>query len=223
MSPTNKNFALIILVTVNGVLICISNIVAIKIVRVGEVDFAASALIYAFTFFITDVISEVWGKSYAKFAVWSGVISNILMTLLIFVTIHLPESPIWSLQNEFSSILGAVPRTVIASLLAYTISQNLDLFIFHKIKERTSGRMLWLRNNASTMISQLADSFVFFFVGFFWIIPIETLVSLAIAQYLIKVVIAIIDTALIYPARKFLLNGVGKNEKERSTTDAQNP
>lgn len=194
-----KSSILILLVCLNGVLLATSNIVASKIVNVGGLTFAASALIYAFTFLITDIISEIWGERHAKWAVNAGMISIALMSGLIFIAVSLPPASIWTQQQEFEGILGSVPRIVLASLIAYAVSQHIDVYLYNKLRKVTGGKYLWLRNNASTIVSQFVDTVIFFGIGFASSLPFSTLIAVAAAQYAVKVVVALVDTALIYP------------------------
>ncbi len=95
-------------------------------------------------------------------------------------------------------MLGAVPRIVLASMVAYLLSQHHDVFAFHFWKRVTQGRFLWLRNNASTMVSQGIDTVLFITIAFIGVIPTNVLLNMIVAQYVIKIVIAIVDTPLCY-------------------------
>jgi hypothetical protein len=99
------------------------------------------------------------------------------------------------------AIFSLMPRIAIASLIAYLISQYHDIWAFHFWKEKTGGRHLWLRNNLSTLISQLLDSLIFTLMAFAGTLPFTELIQIIITTYLLKLVVALIDTPFIYLGR----------------------
>ncbi len=104
-------------------------------------------------------------------------------------------------QPHLSALFGFMPRIALASMAAYLISQMHDVWAFHAIKERTGGRMLWLRNNASTMISQLLDSSIFCIIAFWGLFPMNVFMEILLSTYIIKVAVAALDTPFMYLAR----------------------
>ena len=100
------------------------------------------------------------------------------------------------LMNQFNIVLGQSARVVFASLTAYLISQLNDVFLFHKLKEKTKGRLKWLRNNASTMASQLIDTAIFITIAFYGVVP--NLAWMIFSQYFIKFCLALLDTPFFY-------------------------
>lgn len=108
-----------------------------------------------------------------------------------------------SIHQSMDTLFNFTPRFVLGSLLAYLISQSFDVWIFHVIKHRTEGRHLWLRNNVSTMLSQLIDTSIYGLVVWWGIVDLETAVKLAMAKYVFKVLIALIDTPFLYAARNW--------------------
>jgi hypothetical protein len=105
------------------------------------------------------------------------------------------------IHNAFNTLFNFTPRFVFGSLLAYYISQTFDVWMFHYVKEKTKGKHLWLRNNVSTMCSQAIDTFVYSLVVWWGIVDLQTAIMLGLAKYLIKVLIALIDTPFIYLGR----------------------
>ena len=179
-------------------LIVVSNITASKLVSFYGLVVPVAVIAYPITFLITDVVSEVYGKRTAQMIVNAGFWAMIGATMLIFLTVYIPPAPFWKDQIEFQKVLGSVPRIVTASLVAYLISQNHDLFAFHFWKKVTRGRHLWLRNNASTMVSQLIDTAVFISIAFFGVVSNEILFHMIISQYIVKLLIALADTPFCY-------------------------
>jgi len=192
-----KRFGIAIAYASFAGVIAVSNIIASKIVTFGPFVVPAAVLMYASSFLITDVISEVWGKRYAYLAVIGGLFANMFLILGCSIAIAWPPAPFWKSQEAFASILGAVPRIVIASIIGYIISQTHDVIAFHFWKKKTHGKHLWFRNCASTTVSQFLDTTVFITIAFWGIAPVLPLI---IGQYLVKVIVALSDTPFCYLA-----------------------
>jgi uncharacterized integral membrane protein (TIGR00697 family) len=173
----------------------IAAVLASKVVMFAGVVFPAGIIAYSVTFLMSDTISEIWGRKAANTVVISGFISLVVVFVLIRVSIVMPAAPFWQMQDAFSGLLGSSSRIIIASLTAYLISQYHDVWLYHLLKNKTSGRFLWLRNNASTAVSQLMDSVIFIVIAFYGVMPI---VPLILGQWLIKLVIAALDTPFVY-------------------------
>lgn len=202
MSKETKVFLLLSSVFVT--LLVVSNIIASKIIMVGELFAPAAVLCYALTFAISDTLAEVWGKEKTKFVVRVGLIVSIISAIMIKLAIIMPAAPFWESQEEYSFILGSNLRIVFASMIAYLVSQHHDVWAFHFWKNKTNGKYLWVRNNLSTLFSQIIDTVIFIFVAFYGTgAPIVTMI---ISQYVIKLVIALADTPIVY-----LMVGVIKN------------
>jgi queuosine precursor transporter len=206
----NKQDKLLLLTGIFFTALFVSNVISVKLFALGSIVITAGILTYPLTFLITDSISEVYGKSTAKKVVLIGLFTNLLMLVFFFGAINLPAAGFWDMQAEFEMILGAVPRMVAASLIAYFISQLFDVHLFHKLKQLTNGRHLWLRNNGSTLSSQLLDSVIFITIAFAGTMPVGALLTMIVTQYFVKLVIAIGDTPLIYLTVKWLK----KDDKE---------
>ena len=106
-----------------------------------------------------------------------------------------------SIHNAFATIVDYTPRFIFGSLLAYYVSQHFDVWAFHKIKSLTGERWLWLRNNGSTLSSQIVDTTIYSLVAWWGIVDLVTALQLGAAKYLFKIIIAGIDTVFIYWAR----------------------
>ncbi|WP_136717626.1 queuosine precursor transporter [Halorientalis salina] len=160
-----------------------------------------AALAYAVTFFASDCYTELYGKRAAQVVVNVGFFMNFVLLLLVWSTIAAPvagNSPVGA--GAFQQVLGASTGVVVASLLAYLVSQNWDVIVFHRIRELTDGDALWLRNVGSTATSQLLDTVIFVTVAFvvFQGVPLELALSLMVGQYLFKLLIAVVDTPFVY-------------------------
>lgn len=177
-------------------LVVIANITAGKIVNFWGLAVPAAVIIYAATFLVTDIITEVWGKGEARKAIWLGFYANLVLVLYIFIAIRWEAMPFAEeYSKKFAEVLGIVPRIVVASMIAYLISQHHDVWAFHFWREKTKGRFLWLRNNASTLVSQAIDTSLFITIAFWGLFPIGGLI---LGQYIAKVLIALLDTPFCY-------------------------
>jgi uncharacterized integral membrane protein (TIGR00697 family) len=170
-------------------------VLASKIIRIGPLVVPAGVLAYSLTFLITDVISEIWGKERAQTVVIGGFITLVLVFVLTGISILWPPASFWPHQQEYETILGSSARIMIASLTAYLFSQYHDVWAFHFWRRVTTERFLWLRNNASTIVSQLLDSVVFITIAFYGVMPLTPLI---LGQWVVKVGIAALDTPLVY-------------------------
>jgi uncharacterized integral membrane protein (TIGR00697 family) len=162
--------------------------------------FAASATVfpYALSFWITDFVTETHGRGMATRFVLVGFGVILLANVLFRVAVAVPPAPGYAHQEAFALVFSLSPRLFAAGLGAYLISQFLDVHIFHFLRQRTRGRHLWLRNNASTLLSQFTDTLVFISLAFHGVI--DNLLPLVFGQYLIKATIALADTPLLYAA-----------------------
>ena len=165
------------------------------------------AIMYSGIYFATDLLSEKYGRREANRAVILGALANIaVMLTLVLSTFFLPSDVADSadeVHNAISTLAVYSPIFVIGSITAYLISQLFDVWIFHKIKSITGTRMLWLRNNLSTLLSQALDTFIYTFV---WILAgqldFSTAAAIALSKYIFKFAIAILDTIFIYMLRE---------------------
>lgn len=167
----------------------------------------AAVFAYAITFFASDCYTELYGKRAAQVLVNAAFAMNFLVLALVWSTILAPAAPSSIDPGAFELVLGASTNIVAGSLLAYVVSQNFDVIVFHAIKERTGGERLWLRNVVSTGASQLLDTVIFVGIAF-WAMPAlfgvgpqlpgAVVVSLMVGQYLLKLLIAVLDTPFVY-------------------------
>lgn len=182
-----------------GIFLCsliIANVLSAKVVSLWGLVIPAAVVAYPLTFLMTDVIGEIWGKEQANKTVKLGFICQLISLALIGLAILLPVAPFADNQAEFQSIMGQSFRVVGASLVAYLIAQFNDVLIFHKLKDKTNGKHKWLRNNVSTMTSQLLDTAIFITIAFIGTVP-NIWVMIA-SQYLIKCIYALLDTPIFY-------------------------
>ena len=165
-------------------------------------EISVGILPYPITFLITDIISEVYGKRKANQVVTAGIFASFFSLLIVYVADIVPATSWSPIDNSlFSSVFGATAIAVFASMMAYLLAQYIDIHIFHFWKRLTKGKHLWLRNNCSTFLSQFVDTFtVLLLLCSFGKIEWHLFGSLLLGGFLFKVLVAALDTPLLYAA-----------------------
>jgi len=179
-------------------------------------EISVGILPYPITFLITDIISEVYGKRKANQIVTIGIFSSLFSMLIVFVSGIVPATD-WSPVSDtlFNKVFGATAIAVLASMLAYLFAQYIDIQLFHFWKRLTKGKHLWLRNNFSTFLSQFVDTFtVLILLCSFGKIEWKLFSSLLLSGFLFKVLIAALDTPLLYLAVYAFRNRFGLAMRE---------
>ena len=196
------------LFVISAVATVLANIEVVIIVDAFSMEQTLGNVLFAVTFLITDILSECEGKKYANKSVILGVFSSVFFLVLSQSwLLYKPAETDWA-HESISTVFGNTPRIIIASLMVYLISQLFDVWLYHKwwnFTEKKSGdkrKFLWLRNNGSTLISQLINTFLFNFLAFVGIYDIKTIVSIAFSGYIIYVFTSLLDTPALYIARK---------------------
>ncbi len=200
--------------------ILLANLQGPKLTIILGMQTSLGVIFYSSIFFATDLLSEKYGRKEANRAVLIGfcvsaIIVLMLSLALLFQPSDQPNTTEFSqrIHESFENILDFTPRFVFGSLFAYLISQSLDVWLFHKIREKTQGRWLWVRNNGSTMISQLVDTFLYSFVVWWGVVDLETALQLGAVKYGFKLAIAAFDTPFIYWARSWNSQGPANPEE----------
>ncbi len=187
-----------------------ANIQVLKTVQLFGLVATLGNILYGSIFLATDILSEVYGKKAARRGVWLGFIGMTLMTLWMQIGLKFIPDVSDFAQDALSTIFGLMPRVAAGSMVAYLISQHHDVFAFHFWKNRTRGRFLWLRNNASTMVSQAIDSIIFCAIALWGLFDIKTWLQILATTYFLKWFVAAIDTPFIYLARRLSQTVVAK-------------
>ncbi len=203
-----------------------ANYLAAKIAVLGKIApnitllVPAGVVAYAVTFTATDIIGEVYGRKAASTAVMIGLFVQFLIMFYSLIALLMPTAPFQQNYNVFfNKVYGVTPNIAFASVLAYLVSQNHDVWAFHFWKRLTRGKWLWLRNNASTIVSQLIDTTIFITLAFGVFpailggvsIPWSLIPFTILGQYIVKVIIALFDTPFVY-AGVYLLKRLGLHE-----------
>jgi hypothetical protein len=188
----------------------LANLQGPKLTEVMGMQTSIGVILYSGIYFATDLLSERYGKREANRAVMIGFAVSIIIIVMISLSLQFAPSTnaktaefANNIHQAMATLFNFTPRFVLGSLLAYLISQSFDVWIFHLIKVKTNGKHLWLRNNLSTLLSQLIDTTIYGLVVWWGIVDLTTAIQLAGAKYVFKVLIALIDTPFIYLARNW--------------------
>ena len=218
-------------------LFVLSSPIALEWLWGSQIVLTSGIITYPLTFLLTDLVSEFWGKARADLMVFIGFLLSLVMLMIITLAKALPPAEVWQIgaqhakffhpeyyiHNASGGILGVASQAaqaafsfsfeapgllLLASMLAYLAAQLLDNYLFHFWKKVTKGRHLWLRNNASTWVSQLIDTVIVngIFLYFYWKMPWfeateekpVTILQIILSTYVCKLLIAFFDTPLIY-------------------------
>lgn len=185
--------------------IVISNIQSVKLIEVFGMTTVLGNIAYSNIYLATDILTEQYGKTIANKSILYGFLAMFIFTLLMLFSLSYEPSIFDVSQDSYVLVFKIIPRISIASLMAFLISQYLDIFLFVKIKNRYNK--LWLSNNGGTIISQLVDTMVFILIGYYGTVPFNVLLSMALTMYVLKVIIAASDTGFLYIAKKIKVKG----------------
>tara|TARA_B100002051_G_C16599076_1_gene566988 strand:- start:231 stop:971 length:741 start_codon:yes stop_codon:yes gene_type:complete len=170
---------------------------------------ALGTILFASTFLCTDILSEYFGKEKARINIVIGFCAFLFMTLLMIITIGFkPSSEDW-IQESLTNVFTPMTRFFIASMIAYLISQYFDVWLYNYIKNATNKKYLWFRNNFSTVVSSLLDNTVFSIFAWILLNPdpasmYNVIMIYILGTYLLRVIIALLDTPFIYIAKFFI-------------------
>ena len=192
-----------------------ANILATKVIVVFVFTVPAGVIVYATSFMLTDTLSEFFGKRDAYKAVFLGFLGNLLFLGSLAVALQWPHAFGPEADEAFVSVLGLSARVTIASLLTYLVSQPLDVAQYAFWRRVTGGRHMWLRNNASTAVSQSVDSVMFVTIAFLGVFPVWPLI---LGQLAVKVFVAGLDTVVLYLLRYFVFGPEWTPEKKEAAS-----
>ena len=188
-----------------------ANIEVLILIHAFGMDMTLGNTLFAATFVATDILSECYGKKTASRAVWIGVATNIAFVLLSQTWfLYIPSEQDW-VMDAVTQIFSNTPRLMIASLLGYIISERYDVWAYHALWSWTNKKFgdskkgLWIRNNGSTLTSQLINVVVFSLTAFLGVYDTKTLIDISVSGYVIYIFTSLLDTPFLYASR-FIYN-----------------
>jgi queuosine precursor transporter len=165
-------------------------------------------LLWPLEFVMTDIINEYYGPKAVRRISFTAVALISYAFLMFYLAIHVPAADFWissrtkqgvpDMQIAFDSVFGQGMRIIIGSLVAFLVSQIVDVTVFHKIKQRTGEKHVWLRATGSTVVSQLVDSYIVLFIAFSGIFTWQQILAIGIMNYTYKFLMALLLTPVIY-------------------------
>lgn len=181
----------------------IANIEATKCIDMFGISATLGNVVYSTVFLATDILSEIYGGQEARKAVKIGFFSMLIFTLLTQIDLLFIPNEQDIVNDSMHTIFSFMPRFCFASVVTYVVSNTLDTYLYDIIKNKLpEDKFLWVRNNGSTMISQLIDSILFTLIAFVGIYSWKVIINLTIVTYLVKLVVAVLDTPFIYIAKR---------------------
>ncbi|EIJ41825.1 conserved hypothetical integral membrane protein [Beggiatoa alba B18LD] len=222
--------------------IMLSNLQGPKLITVFGMQTSVGVILYSGIYFATDILSEKYGKREGQRAVMIGFVTSIMMVLMIYISLLYAPADIQfarATHEAISTLFNFTPLFVFGSLFVYLVSQSFDVWIYHKVLHWTKGKHLWLRNNISTIASQTIDTVLYAVIVWAPIVGFTDALQLAFAKYILKIVVALMDTPFIYWATSWdmryrdwsesrhgkdynyeEIEGISKTETEKSSIDS---
>ena len=188
--------------------IVIANIQVGKMMTLFGVDTTMGNIAFGGIYLASDILSENEGKKYARKVVSLGFASMLFTTFIMQIVLKIQVAPSDTMQGALSQVFGFMPRLAIASVTGFAASQAFDIWSYQAIRKlRPSFNDIWIRNNASTMLSQILDNIVFSFMAFLGVYSMKEIIVIIFSTYFLKVVIALLDTPFVYIATIWKNNG----------------
>jgi len=192
----------------------ISNVASTKIVDLWKFTFDGGTLLFPLSYIFGDILTEVYGFRRSRRIIWLGLLSSGLMSLVFYLVQILPAPANWNNQEAFESILGVVPRIVLASLIAFFAGEFSNAYILSRLKVLTNGKYLWIRTISSTLVGQGIDTMLFCLIAFYGVLPDKLILSVILSNYLFKCGVEVIFTPITY-----LVTGLLKKRENNDPFD----
>ena len=194
----------IILCAINITFLLISNIITVKTINILGLIFTAGDILFPITYILNDLFTEVYGFNKSKLIIWTSFFCNLLMIIIFKITILLPSSDSFEMQEELANILGSAPRILIASFIAFLVGNFTNSIVMSKMKVKTEGKYLALRTIGSTLVGEGLDTLIFIPIVFINSLDLQTMIFLIFDTYILKVSLEIILTPITYKVIKFI-------------------
>jgi hypothetical protein len=182
----------------------LSNTLAVKVLQIGPLYMDGGTILFPISYIFGDVLTEVYGFRLSRRVIWTGFAAIIGMAAAYAVVGWLPASSDWGMQGAYASILGQVPRIVLASLCGYFCGEFVNSTILSRMKVWTNGRALWSRTIGSTVVGELIDSVVFVFIAFTGVIPLRAVIIMAASNWAFKTAYEVACTPVTYKVVNYL-------------------
>lgn len=179
----------------------LANIITAKNAIVFGLSTAIGTVMFASTFLATDILTECYSKEDAQKAVKLGLFADIVLVLSTQIALRYIPSQFDYANEAMRTLFALNLRISIASAVMYYVANMCDIYLFSKIREKTEGKYLWLRNNVATIICNCLENFGFIWLAFVGIYDIKTILTIAVSTSVIEAIVAVLDTPFLYMAR----------------------
>ena len=191
-------------------------------VEFESVVMTAGVIAFPVTFIVTDVMNEYFGTAGIRFVTYVGLAMVVFAFGLLQIALAMPTAPLSPVPDAaFAAVFGTTTRVIVGSLVAYVIGQLVDIALFHRLRQWTDGRHLWLRATGSTLGSQFIDTFVVLTVAFAGQLALGEIVAITLFNYGYKVGIAVAITPLVYAAHAAIDRYLGHDLATRLEESAE--
>ena len=193
-----------VLVSAFVAVLMVSNIVAPKFIAIGWLRFSGAQLLFPITYIFGDIFTEVYGYAASRRAIWNGFFASALLAGISMIVVALPPSPDWPHQKAYETVLGFVPRIIVASLIAYWFGEFANSFVMARMKVWTNGKHLWTRTVGSTVVGQGVDTILVMVLAFGGIMSSTDIFRAIVSGYTAKVLYEVMMTPFTYMVVNFL-------------------
>lgn len=183
-----------------GMAVVVANILVCKNVDLFGLSATLGNVLFGTVFLATDILTEQYGVKAARKAVWMGISMEVITIILTQVALLFIPNSLDMVQDSMQNIFGLFPRVAIASCSMFIFSNQLDIFLFDKIRQKTGEKYLWLRNNVATIVSQCVENYLFYVIAFLGIYTMRDIFMMTVTCCIIEIVVAILDTPFLYLA-----------------------
>jgi uncharacterized integral membrane protein (TIGR00697 family) len=202
MFKSKREFVFIILAGIFITNAIVAELIGGKLIQIGPFVMSIGIIPWPVVFLTTDLINEYYGKSGVKrlSLITASLIAYAFVVLFFAMVVPAAKGISTVSDEQFVAVFGQSMWIIVASIIAFLVSQLIDVSIFWMLRDKTGGKMIWLRSTGSTVISQLIDTFVVLGIAF-WLpgkMTTATFINAALTGYTFKLIIAVVLTPVIY-------------------------
>lgn len=186
-----------------GIATVLANVITAKNADIFGLSTAIGTVMFASTFLATDILAENHSKEEAKQAVYIGLFADVVLIVSTQIALLYKPSAIDYADGAMRTLFALNLRISIASMIMYFIANMADVYLFTKLKEKSDGKRLWLRNNVSTILCNCLENFGFIAIAFAGIYDGKTILIIAASTSVVEFIVALLDTPFLYLAKRF--------------------
>jgi len=207
ITPPVADFKLVALISVFSALLIGMNLLGGKIITVFGVAASVAVFMVPLTFAITDISTELYGKPFTRRLTLAGMLAILIMMAYSLIFVSIEPNTRFAADDAYRTVFGTSLRIMLASVVAFSLAQLQDIFIFERVRRMTKGKHLWIRTNVSTFASEVVDTTIFMFIAFYMITPkFDALfvIKMIIPYLLLKIAFAVLITPAVYAGVRLL-------------------